>query len=166
MLINEQIRQQYFKQFKTFLTQVKKCLPTDLELFESTTYFKVTDVTGTYQAEVATIYRKNIPKPDNFVADIIPFGVTISPGEGILEFSGAFGEERFIYLCRNTVSQIEYHSGMFCMVSQDVPLDGWYWLEKSVNNHAIFVTCELLLDLIDRVNCCEFYHREDERIWE
>ena len=166
MSTDQEIRQQYFKQFNLFLKLVKRCLPDELELLESTSHFTVTDITGTYQAEIATIHRKNVPPDNHFVADIIPFGVTDSPGEGILELSGALGEERFIYLRRHLISHPEYHSGMFCLVSQEIDLSGWYWLKVSTNNQAIFVTCDLLLDLIKKVNCYECYPSEDDWIWE
>ena len=158
---NEEIRQQYFKRFKAFLRRVKKCLPDYLEMFHSTSYFTVTDLTGTYQTEVATICRKNVPAPDNFVADIIPFGVINSRAEGFLEISGVSGEERFVYSCRTVNSQIRCRIGSPYLISQQFGSDGWYWIEPSVNYCVTPVDCDQLLDLIDKVSSGEF----DEDEW-
>lgn len=148
----EEIRQQYSKRIKEFLQQVEKWLPDDLELCESIPDFTVTDNTGTYHVEMATIYKKNMSRRDGFIADILPFGATVSSGEGILEISGAFSQEVLIYFCQNTVPVIEYQPDMFYVISQAVGSDGWYWIDKSTNEDAILVTREQLFDLIKMVN--------------
>ena len=150
-LTDEEARQQYSKRVKMFLTQVEKCLPKELEMHQSIPDFTVTDITGTYQIEMATIY-KCVPEPDNFVADIFPLGVTTLLGEGLLDISGPFGGERFIYFCRETVSQMQYRAGMIYPVYRDAESEGWYWLKDSMNNQAISITSERLFNLIKKVS--------------
>ena len=116
--------------------------------------FLVTDLTGTYQAEVVTICKKNVPAPDHFVADILPFGVINSRAEGFLEISGVSGEEQFVYSCRTVNSQIRCRLGSPYLISQRS--DGWYWLEPSVNRCVTLVDCDQLLDLINKVSADEF----------
>ena len=137
-LTNKQIQQQYSKRIKAFLRQVKKWLPDDLEMIESIPDFTVTDNTGTYHVEMATIYRKNVPRADGFVADILPFGTIISCGESILEISGAFSQETLTHFHRN---------------NQSLDSDGWYWLDKSASRDVTLVTSEQFFDLIELVNC-------------
>ena len=151
-LTDEEIRQQYAKRFKAFLKQVKKCLPDELEMIKSMPNFTITDITGSASpVEMATIYQKNVPEPDNFVADIIPFGATSLLGEGILEISGVSGEERLTYTCKNTILPLPYQFDLFYSVSLDIESDGWYW-QGSREDDATLVTCELLLDLINKVS--------------
>jgi hypothetical protein len=163
-IIREEIRQRYFKRVEEFLLQVETWLPDDLELCESIPDFTVTDNTGTYHVEMATIYKKDVLRRDGFVADILPFGVTVSSGEGILEISGAFSQETLIYFCQNTVPVVEYQPDIFHIISRSVELDGWYWIDRCTNEDAILVTCERLFDLIDRVNCESFDSKGFEEI--
>ena len=140
-LTNKQIQRQYSRRIKAFLRRVKKWLPDDLEMIESIPDFTVTDHTGTYHVEMATIYRKNVPRADGFVADILPFGTIISCGEGILEISGAFSQETLIYFRQNRCP----HNS-----------DGWYWTDKSASRDVTLVTSEEFFDLIELVNCESF----------
>ena len=157
-LTEQEVRQQYSKRIRAFLTQVAKCLPDELGMFQSIPNFTVTDITGIYYIEMATIYKKNVLEQDNFVADIFPLGATTSLGEGFLDISGTSGAERLVYFCQETIWQMQYHTGMiFDPVSQNTNLEGWYWLENSINERAIFiVTSEQLFNLIKRVSVGEF----------
>ncbi|MDM8562323.1 hypothetical protein QUF54_03115 [Candidatus Marithioploca araucensis] len=153
-LTNEEIQEQYFKRIKAFFTQVEEWLPDELEISYPVPQRTVTDTTGTYQVGMASIYKK--PEPDDFVVDIFPMGATTLLGEGILEIRGAFGEEKLIYFCRNTLPQVEYKPDMFRPIYRCVDSDGWYWLESSMSNRAVFVAREQLFDLIRMVSFYEF----------
>ena len=150
-LTEKEVRQQYLKRIKTFLTLVEKCLPDELGLFQSIPNFTVIDVTGRYQIEVMSIY-KCVPEPDNLVADIFPLGATTLLGEGLLDISGALGAERFVYFCQETTWQMQYHAGTIYPVYRDTDSEGWYWLEDSLNDRAVFVTGELLFNFIKKVS--------------
>jgi hypothetical protein len=155
-LTNEEIQERYVKRIKTFFSQIKEWLPDELEMNDPIPNRDITDTTGTYQTGMVSIYKKGVPEPDNFVADIIPLGATTLLGEGILEIFGAWGEEKLIYFCRDTLPQVEYKPGKFRPIYRGVDSDGWYWLESSMSNRAIFVAREQLFDLIRMVSFYEF----------
>lgn len=153
-LTNKEIRQLYSQRIRAFLTQVEKWLPEELGMFQSTPNFAVTDITGTYPIEMATLYKKDVPAPDNVVADIIPLGIITPLGGGMLEICGAFDEERLYYFRENTVPLLEDEPGMFYPIFFGVESDGWYWLDSSMNKPAVLITDKLLFNLIDMVNNC------------
>jgi len=155
-LTNEAIQQRYIKRVKTFLIQVKKWLPDELEISHFAPNHTVTDTTGTYRVDMATIYKMGVAEPNNFIADILPIGATTLLGEGILKISGDYGEEKLIYFCRDTLPQVEYKPGIARPIYRGVDSDGWYWLESSMSNRAIFIAREQLFDLIRLVSYYEF----------
>jgi hypothetical protein len=75
-LTNEKIQEQYFKRVKAFFAQVKEWLPNELDMPYPIPERNrtITDITGTYRVGMASIYKKCVPEPDNFVADIFPWG--------------------------------------------------------------------------------------------
>jgi len=155
-LTNEEIQERYVKRIKAFFTQIEEWLPDELEINDPVSNRTITDTTGTYQIGMASIYKKGVPEPDNYVAAIFPMGATTLLGEGILEISGALGEEKLIYFCRDTLPQVEDKLGKFRPIYRGVDSDGWYWLESSMSNRAIFVAREQLFDLIRMVSFYEF----------
>jgi len=151
-LTNEEIQEKYRQRVKTFFTQIKEWLPDDLEMYNPVPNYRITDSTGTYKIDPTAICRINVQEPDNHVVDIFPRGATVLLGEGILEISGSLGEEKLIYFCRDTLPKVEYELGESHPIYRGVDLDGWYWLESSMSNRAIFVTCNQLFDLIRLVS--------------
>jgi hypothetical protein len=150
------IQERYIKRVNVFFTQVKDWLTdTSLETVEMPTR-TITDATGTYQVGIMAIVIKDKPELEDNVASIFPMGATTLLGEGILEIAGAFGEEKLIYFCRNTLQQVEYKLGVLRPIYRGVDLDGWYWLESSMSNRALLITRERFFDLIRMVSFHEF----------
>jgi hypothetical protein len=152
-LTNEERQERYRNRVNAFFKQVEQCIPDELEInLNAIPHFTITDATGTYPVNMAVIYKKEVPEPDNLIVNIFPIGATTLLGEGILELSGPFGEEKLIYFSRETLPKVEYKPGSFRPIYRSVDLDGWYWLESSISNRAILVDCQQLFDLIRMVS--------------
>lgn len=99
------------------------------------------------------IVKKNIPEPDNAVADLMPSGCSVLLAEGGVDLDGPYGEERIVYLVKSNILRLPRKGAsrpqpMFKGVDQD----GWYWLEDPRRSRMLPMHKTLLLDLLEMVS--------------
>ncbi len=144
----------YKERVNDFFQRIRNWLP-DIGLAASEFQeHTIRDATGEYAVGMLGIHKKgNKDKlAGNCVAELFPQGATALIGEGVLKISSPMGDETLIYLCKNTLPQVEYTTDKKDPLYKGVKQDDWYWLESSLSNRAIPVTKELLFDLVRMVS--------------
>lgn len=145
----EEKQQRYIERVNDLFTQIKTWLPKDLTTVDIPR--TIQDETGEYDAFGLALVKKNMPEPDDAVADLFPQGCSALLAEGMIDLDGPYGTVSIVYLEKSKVLWLP-RDGKSRPIFNGVEHDGWYWLEDPLSSRMLPMNAALLLELLEMVS--------------
>jgi hypothetical protein len=143
----------YLSRLEELYSNVKNWLPKDFTVEKEGIELNE-ELSGQYIAPGLKI----LDTSKKVVAKLCPVGASVIGAEGLVELTGKFDRQRFVFLEAGgpTISVTEIVGEKKTKVQKplfkNVTKAGWYWIEDSRRSKAAFVDKEVFTDLISEVS--------------